>query len=134
LAEKGATREDLLRKLEEVIKNGEASVNGVSSDSSSDKISETSAETNLASLFEDDAVKSDSSSFTLDDSVEKIPGDKVADMGEKSIEELRNEYIQKITTLLQQEPGVNNNELKPENQNWLTQLKNANKLREVSGI
>jgi len=115
LAEKGVTREDLLAKLDEVIRNGEASVNGVASDSSSDKISEVSSESEASSIFEGDIAKDSNSSFTSDDeSTVKKAGDKVA---EGEIEKLRTKAVEEITAFLQKEPAVSESELKSGNQN-----------------
>src|SRR3954452_24261801 len=104
LSERGLTRANWLKKLNEVIKNGEVSVNGVASSSSSDKVSETSAETDSIFSVEGEAVKDSSSAFTSDDeTANEKAGDKIVEGSEENIEQLRDKHIQEITTFFNQE-------------------------------
>jgi len=136
-----AKKADLLRKLEEVIKvgTGKAEVSGVSQSDLNDNASETSAETDLTSLFDENWEKDNGSDNSLFTSI-----DDAADQGEvtdnkpttpsEGAEQLREKIIQEITALLRKEPVVSDSDLKIENQNWLVQLKTAKTSREIVGI
>lgn len=134
----GQKKADLLQELERVIERG---INGVSGSKVDDNVSVTSVETDSTSIFDQNEEKeeptiTDDSSVNYSDDSSVKEGLNSPNSGAENDEltkEWRNRYIERIKRYLNSR-SIEENELEPENRNWLEKIKATNNLGEMFSI
>jgi len=156
LFRKWQKKADLLRKLEGVIEIGMKEIQATSQSNSKasentntnetgDNASETSSntsdsDTKVSSIFEEDEEKDQpatTDNSSVNSSNDNLPNQKptLTDPNDtKFINRVRNDYIQDITELLNQEPVVKEGDLEEKNRNWLGQMKAATDYEKILSI